>query len=50
MLEIYWEEFPELVLNHDSRIKVLEVEYFGLDSLNWDSDCDLFDRRYKMDF
>lgn len=29
MLEFDREEFPKLVLNHDSRIKVLEVEYFG---------------------
>lgn len=29
MLEIDWEEFPELILNHDSRIKVLEAKYLG---------------------
>lgn len=29
MLEIDCEEFPELILNHDSRIKVLKVEYLG---------------------
>lgn len=38
MLEIYWEQFPKLVLNQDSRIKGLEVEYFRWDSINWDPD------------
>lgn len=49
MLEIDWGEFPKLVLNHESRIKVPEVEYFGHDSFDWDPDCHPSYRSYKMD-